>query len=60
LETLLLKPPTLELGKSGHLVVEPEVILHDNENRQENIKEIVSRMPDPFAVPATQEAAASG
>jgi len=56
----LLKPQTLQLGKSSHLVVEPEVILHDSKNRQGNIKGIVSRMPDPFAVPTTQEAAASG
>jgi hypothetical protein len=60
LETLLLKPQTLQLGKSSHLVVEPEVILHDSKNRQGNIKGIVSRMPDQFAVPTTQEAAASG
>jgi hypothetical protein len=57
---LLLKPPTFELGKSGHRVVAQEVILQACGNRQGHIGEIVSRMPDPLAVPAAQEAAASG
>ncbi|HSB71038.1 MAG TPA: hypothetical protein VLT62_17050 [Candidatus Methylomirabilis sp.] len=58
IRALLLKAPTFKLGESGRLVVEPEGILRACEDRRGHIKEIVSRMLDPLAVPATEEAAA--
>jgi hypothetical protein len=55
---LLLKAPTFTLGDSGQLVIKPEGILHACEDRRRHIKEILSRILDPLAVPATEEAAA--
>jgi hypothetical protein len=57
IRALLLKAPKFELSDSGRLAVVPAGIQAACENRRGHIKEIVSRMLDPLAIPATEQAA---
>src|SRR6266702_3175470 len=57
IRALLLKAQTFDLDHSGELVID-KGILRACESRREHIREITSRLLDPLAVSATEEAAA--
>ena len=54
---LLVRAPMFELGSSGEVVIQPEGVLKACETRRGRIKEVVSRILDPMAVPTTDESA---
>jgi hypothetical protein len=54
---LLVRAPTFELGRSGEVLIQPEGVLKACESRRGKIKEVVSRVLDPMAVPTTDESA---